>query len=119
MIIRSRWSSPMVLSDPLIAWTAFSWDFTSAIDVAIADLRGRLHGGGGVGVVDEPGPESELRDLDAVRQRVGLVQDHDVGSVSQSAGPFCVWMLFRVICIGSSLFPSCGGLERDPAHAVG
>src|SRR3954452_21942205 len=59
------------------------------VDVAIADLRGLLHGGGGIGVVDEPGPESELRDLDAVRQRVGLFQDHDVGSVSYWASVTC------------------------------
>src|SRR3954451_9295627 len=45
------------------------------IDVAIAELHGVLDGGLGVAVVDEPGPQAELRNLEAIRQRVGLFKN--------------------------------------------
>src|SRR5699024_10893259 len=44
------------------------------VDVAVADLHGVTHSLGDRVVVDEPGAEAQLGDLDSACQRVGLVQ---------------------------------------------
>src|SRR5205814_1419726 len=46
------------------------------VDVPVADLRRVPNGPCGIRVVDEPRPETQLRDVETVRQREVVLEDH-------------------------------------------
>src|SRR5699024_12180048 len=46
-----------------------------SVDAAIADISGGADGVCGVTVVNEPGAQSQLRDVNTIGQSIGLVED--------------------------------------------
>jgi hypothetical protein len=162
MIIRSRYSRPVVASDSSIAATASSCDFTSAasllvtnsssrgpdavtdaglvavglrgVEVAVSDGDRVAHRLRSVAIVDDPGPEAELGNLQAVREGVGLVEDHGVSlgvgacrAPPRQPGPRVVEQVRRAgvlpapsrSALRSVLHSSCAASELpDPAESA-